>query len=324
MTRSLTGDNEDDNDNDDDYDDNNDDDDREKHLRHHIIFTHLKNKFRHIPKGVASYRCKDYHPGCQFVADSRVTLIKHSISVHKSVTEEEFSRFMTPSVSKDVIAVADTSSIESIDNDDSSIGFNDSVSQAANPQSSLDADTPTIIDIPDQTRMGGVPFENNSSHKCPICFKTVAQRSNFEDHLQTHGIQNDPLFHSHDSDIVTSFGQLYCLLSAHHSHKPAKVECLSCEAVFSGSNALETFNQLRDHCVGKGSRKIHQQKASHFMEDLRNNLHSKFRFSCQTCGMHFLYSDDLKSHGVTFNSRCHQMNHGGRIDPVYSVNDKFS
>ena len=300
--------------------------DKEKQLRHHIIFTHLKNKFRHIPKGITSYRCKDYHPGCQFVGDSRVTLIKHSISVHNTVTEEEFSTFMSPTVSsgasKDVIAVDDSSSIESIDNDDSSIGFNDSVSQAANPQPSLDADIQTIIDIPDKIRMGGEPFENNSCHKCPICFKIVAQRSNFEDHLQTHGIQNDPVFHSHDGNFVTSFGQIYCHLSVHHAERPARVECLCCETVFSGSNALETFNQLRDHCVGS-SRKTHQQKSLHFMEDLKNNLYLKFRYSCQTCSMYFLYSDDLKSHGVTFNSRCHQINHGARIDPVFSVTGTF-
>ena len=256
------------------------------------------------------------------MADSRVSLIKHSISVHKSVTEEEFSAFMTPPVSsaasRDVIALDDGSSIESIDNDDSSIGFNDSVSQAANPQPSLGADTKTIIDIPDQIIMGGEPFENNSCHKCPICFKIVAQRSNFEDHLQTHGIQNDPLFHSHDGNFVTSFGQIYCHLSAHHAEKPARVECLCCGTVFSGSNALETFNLLRDHCVGS-SRKTHQQKALNFMEDLPTNLYSKFRYSCQTCSMYFMYSDDLMSHGVTFNSRCHQMNHGARIDPVFTV-----
>ena len=301
--------------------------DKEKQLRHHIIFTHLKNKFRHIPKGVSTYRCNDYHPGCQFIADSRVTLIKHSISVHNLVTEEEFSRFMSPPVSsaasKDVIAVDDSSSIESIDNDDSSIGFNDSVSQAANPQPSLGADTVTIIDIPEEIRMGGEPFENNSCHKCPICFKIVAQRSNFEDHLQTHGILNDPVFHSHDGCFVTSFGQIYCHLSVHHEDKPAKVQCLCCDTVFSGSNALETFNQLRDHCVGS-SRKTHQQKSLNFMGDIKNNLHSKFRYSCQTCSMYFLYSDDLKSHGETFNSRCHQMNHGARIDPVFSVIQSFS
>lgn len=52
-----------------------------------------------------------------FCSDSRVVLVKHCISEHKAVSEEEFAEYMTDAEVQDIIAVEDTSSIESIDND---------------------------------------------------------------------------------------------------------------------------------------------------------------------------------------------------------------
>lgn len=42
------------------------------------------------------------------------------------------------------------------------------------------------------------------------------------------------------------------------------------------------------------------------------------RYSCTTCSMFFMTYEDLQNHGVSLNSRCYQMNHGVRLDPVYS------
>ena len=254
--------------------------DKQKQLRDHIIFTHCKHKFRHIPKVLNSYKCQDYHAKCTFVSDSRVVLVKHCISEHKAVSEEEFAEYMTDAEVQDIIAVEDTSSIESIDNDDSLIGFNDSVSQAANPHATAVDNIPELIDIDEETmdtNLDRVPFDNNSSHKCPICYKTVVQRSNFEDHLQTHGIQNDPVFHCHECNFASSFGQMYCHLSLRHQQGPVVIECLCCQEKMSSSNSQECIKQLKDHCINKEKRLIHHQNAVSFNSDLENQLYSKFR-----------------------------------------------
>ena len=101
--------------------------DKQRQLKDHIIFTHFKSRFKHIPKGLSSYKCKDYSSGCGYSSNSRVILIKHMISEHKALTEQDFSSYMNDS--EEIIPVEDDSSIESLDNDGSSIGFNDSVSQ---------------------------------------------------------------------------------------------------------------------------------------------------------------------------------------------------
>ena len=122
-----------------------------------------------------------------------------------------------------------------------------------------------------------MPFDNNSSHNCPICFKVIAQRSNFEDHLQTHGVKTEPVFQCLSCDLVTSCGQLYCHLASHHGAEAAAVRCLACEAEVSGRTARECFTQLRDQCFSKERRRGHQQRADIFMGNLENNLYSKFR-----------------------------------------------
>ena len=251
----------------------------EKQLRHHIIFTHFKQKFKHIPKGLSSYKCGDYYPGCSMVTESRVALIKHTVTGHKSVSEQDFARYISPdeSPAQNLDDVEEISCVESVEKDDSSIGFDDSVSQAANPQARNDQEAPTIIDIEADKGMEGVPFDNNSSHNCPICFKVIAQRSNFEDHLQTHGVKTEPVFQCLSCDLVTSCGQLYCHLASHHGAEAAAVRCLACEAEVSGRTARECFTQLRDQCFSKERRRGHQQRADIFMGNLENNLYSKFR-----------------------------------------------
>ena len=49
--------------------------DKQKQLRDHIIFTHCKHKFRHIPKGLNSYKCQDYHAKCTFAVTAGLFLL---------------------------------------------------------------------------------------------------------------------------------------------------------------------------------------------------------------------------------------------------------
>ena len=252
--------------------------DKEEHLRDHIIFTHLKQKFKHIKKGMKSYKCRLYHPRCSYESDSRISLIKHCIRAHQAVSDAEFSNF-TNSVADegdDVIPIDTESSVESVDD---GIGFNDSVSQAANAHTAAAEDELTIIDIEqDGSNLETVPFHNNSSHNCPVCCKSVAQRSNFEDHLQTHAILNDPVFHCIECNFVTSFGQFYCHLPAVHKSSQISFVCLCCDKKFTCVNSSEAVQTLKTHCINRETRKIHRDNAEKFKSDLKKNLHSVFRY----------------------------------------------
>ena len=253
--------------------------DKQRQLREHIIFSHCKQAFKHIPKGLSSYDCRDQFPSCYFSSDSRVTFVKHLVSEHQILPEQEIKKFLPSSEEQDVVSLDDSSSVESVDIDiESSIGFDDSVSQAANPKASEPAETPTVIELEEERTAGDTPFANNSSHSCPICYKLIAQRSNFEDHLETHGINNEAVFFCSDCDIATSFAQMYHHLSAYHKDNPAtEVKCLACNEVFLHSTSQSSLKQLKDHCVNKLSRTDHKAKVTEYLRRPEETLHQLFR-----------------------------------------------
>ena len=261
--------------------------DKQRQLREHIIFSHCKKTFNHIPKGRAIYSCKDYYPSCNFAVKSRVTFIKHLVSKHQILSEQEIKSYMPSSVVEDVISVSGSSSIESrfsdgFDDrvDQSSIGFDDSVSQAANRKGADPVESPPVIELDEDQGTTGqtTPFANNSSHSCPVCFKLIAQRSNFEDHLETHGIGNEAVFFCSDCDIATSFAGMYHHLSAHHKENPSsEVTCLPCNQVFSQTPSRPCLRQLKDHCISKVSRLDHKAKVGDYLRRPQETLHQFFK-----------------------------------------------
>ena len=177
------------------------------------------------------------------------------------------------------MSLDDSSSVESVDIDiESSIGFDDSVSQAANPKAPEPTETPTVIELEEEQTPGETPFANNSSHSCPVCYKLIAQRSNFEDHLETHGINNEAVFFCSDCDLATSFAQMYDHLSAYHKdHSATEVKCLACNEAFHHSTSQSSLKLLKDHCVNKLSRTDHKSKASEYLRRPEETLHQLFR-----------------------------------------------
>ena len=248
--------------------------DKELHLRDHILFNHFKQKFSHIQKGLSSYNCSV--DKCQFINGSRISLIKHLIDVHLAVTEAEFKKFMVSNDGPEEDEDEDEEVIP-LDSDsvDDGIGFNDSVSHAAIPQSSKE-DELAIIDVENEINFDGVPFENNSSHNCPVCYKLVAQRSNFEDHLQTHGIHSNPVFQCVTCNFASSFAQLYCHMSACHKSSHFIIKCLCCNLKFDCSDSQHGVQMLKKHCINREQKKIHMVKSSEYSQDLHNH-HTKFR-----------------------------------------------
>ena len=254
--------------------------DKQRQLREHIIFSHCKQTFRHIPKGRASYSCRDHYPNCSFTVESRFTFIKHLVSEHQILSEEEIKKYLPSSVEEDIVSLTDGSSLdrESLDNDRSTIGFDDSVSQAANQKGSDPAETLTVIELDEEPIQEETPFANNSGHSCPICFKLIAQRSNFEDHLETHGINNEAVFFCSDCDIATSFAQMYHHLSSYHKDNPStEVKCLPCNEVFRQFSSQTCLKLLKDHCVNKVSRNHHKLKVAEYIRRPEETLHQLFR-----------------------------------------------
>eukprot|EP00090_Calanus_glacialis_P011405 TRINITY_DN19813_c0_g1_i1.p1 TRINITY_DN19813_c0_g1~~TRINITY_DN19813_c0_g1_i1.p1 ORF type:complete len:1174 (-),score=207.75 TRINITY_DN19813_c0_g1_i1:88-3183(-) len=290
--------------------------DKQRQLKDHIIFSHYKHKFKHIPKGKESYTCKEYQ--CIFATESRVLLIKHLVTTHKMVTEKDINKFI-PS-NPDSQSSESSSSDESLGQDDSSIDFNDSVSQAQTPKhTSALLETNTIISQSETPSLAEMPFANNLSHKCPICSKVIAQRSNFEDHLQTHGIQHEAVFHCVDCEFATSFAQMYYHLSSFHKKSnQIDLQCLSCEDNFNCFGYQDAVRHIREHCTNKVSKSTHQFNAKRYITNAQQTLYFVFRYSCQLCAMYFKTTDALSEHGKKFNARCFHMNHGVRFDPVYT------
>ena len=197
----------------------------------------------------------------------------------------------------------------------------------------------TLAEEAGEAHPAEAPFANNSSHRCPVCYKLIAQRSNFEDHLETHGINNEPVFFCSDCDIATSFAQMYDHLSAHHKDHPAtEVQCLACNEIFHHSTSQSSLKLLKDHCVNKLSRTEHKSKVSEYLRRPEETLHQLFRsvlqyytfsttillfrYSCQSCSMFFMSSSDLINHGAILNSRCQQMSRETRVNPIFSVSSE--
>ena len=252
--------------------------DKQRQLKDHIIFSHYKHKFKHIPKGKDSYTCKEYK--CFFSTESRVLLIKHLVTSHKTVTEKDINKFI-PSNPDSQSSDSSSSSEESLGQDDSSIDFNDSVSQAQHPtpkHSSSLLETNTLISQSETPSLAEMPFANNLSHKCPICAKVIAQRSNFEDHLQTHGIQHEAVFHCVDCEFATSFAQMYYHISSFHKKSnQIELQCLSCEDNFNCFGFKDAVQQIRDHCTNKVSKSTHQFNAKRYITNAQQTLYFVFR-----------------------------------------------
>ena len=296
---------------------------RQRHLREHIIFNHYKQKFKEIPKGLTKYRCKER--SCLFKTHSRGTLIRHLVSSHEAVSEKEIKKFI-PAEHDETKSNASSSEESSID-DDSSIDFDDSVSQvpgkarpAERRKSSSHSEEILSLGSEGESRQsGGIPFANNQAHECPVCGKLVAQRSNFEDHLETHGIEQEPLFQCGECEMVTSFAQLYLHLASVHRRptNPVKLTCIACEDSCSAGTSREGIRWLRTHCTEPTARARHQTSSQKFLGGNRQALHISFRYSCQLCTMYFKTTEPLAEHGKKFGSRCFQQ--GGRQDPIYTV-----
>ena len=300
---------------------------RQRHLREHIIFNHYKHKFKEIPKGLTKYRCKER--SCLFKTHSRVTLIRHLVSNHEAVSEKEIKKFI-PAEHDETKSNA-SSTDDSIIDDDSSIDFDDSVSQV--PEKSRPAErkkssshhSEEVVSLGsegDSRQSGGIPFANNLAHECPVCGKLVAQRSNFEDHLQTHGIEQEPLFQCGECEVVTSFAQLYLHLASVHRRpsNPVKLTCIACEDSCTAATSREGIRWLRTHCTEPTARARHQSSSQKFLGGNRLALHITYRYSCQLCTMYFKTTEPLAEHGKKFGSRCFQQ--GGRQDPIYTVSSK--
>ena len=294
---------------------------RQRHLREHIIFNHYKHKFKEIPKGLTKYRCNER--SCLFKAHSRVTLIKHLVSSHEVVSQKEIKKFIP--AEQDETKSNASSSEESIIDDDDSIDFDDSVSQVPEKSRPLEqgknssSHSEELISLGSDSGSGGIPFANNLAHECPVCGKLVAQRSNFEDHLQTHGIEQEPLFHCGDCEMVTSFAQLYLHLASVHRRpsNPVKLTCVACEESCTATTSREGIRWLRTHCTEPTARAKHQSNSQKFLGSNRKALHLTYRYSCQLCTMYFKTTEPLAEHGKKFGSRCFQQ--GGRQDPIYTV-----
>ena len=305
---------------------------KQRQLREHIIFTHYKNKFKGIPKGKKRYRCTE--SGCPFKTHSRGMLIKHLVSDHEALTQKEIKKFI-PTKNDDSRSADDSTSDESVIEDDSSVDFDDSVSQVPAPVTenkklssshseeivSLDSDG----DTPSSSRDKDIPFANNTAHECPVCGKLVAQRSNFEDHLQTHGVEQDPVFQCGECEMVTSFAQLYLHLASVHSRTTPqtsiKVACLSCEDSWTATSSRKAIRWLRTHCTEPTSKAKHHTSTLKYASGARQALHLTYRYSCQLCTMYFKTTETLAEHGKKFNSRCFRPNQGSRKDPIYTVSN---
>jgi len=315
--------------------------DKHRQLKDHIVSNHYKDKFRQIPKGKERYECRKHHePSCFFVADNRGLLIKHLVNEHKFLSDLDIDKFKLSNGSDSQSAVANNSdcSNENADNENndgspnmdqddshSSIDFNDSVSQAATSKNKKniackkafpETHEPVVVEI-EEVEIEEIPFENNTGHKCPICSKHIAQRSNFEDHLQTHKILNDVVFHCVECSFATSFAQMYYhLISFHKESSQIKLQCLCCKINMSSSGVKESIKQIRDHSTHPASQTKHQVSAKKFLELPKRTLYSMFRFSCQICSMYFKKPASLLEHGKKFNSRCY--NSSVRSDPIYT------
>ena len=250
--------------------------DKQRQLKDHIVFSHYKHKFKHIPKGKERYSCKEFQ--CVFSTESRVLLIKHLVSTHKMLTEKDINKFI-PSNGESQSSESSSSDEESLGQDDSSIDFNDSVSQAQTPKHTKEPlETNTIISQSETPSLAEMPFANNLSHKCPICSKLIAQRSNFEDHLQTHGIQHEAVFHCIDCEFATSFAQMYYHLSSFHKKSSQiDLQCLSCEENFNCTGYQEAVSSIRDHCTNKVTKSTHQFNAKRYIANAQQTLYFVFR-----------------------------------------------
>ena len=302
--------------------------DRQRQLRDHIIFTHYKSKFKSIQKGKERYRCKE-RP-CPFKTLSRVALIKHLVNEHDALSKKEINKYIP--VDNDDTKSVSSSSDDSVVEEDSSVDFNDSVSQAPQPtpekqksqRSRSRSHSDEIVSLCSESESQHrdvVPFANNMAHECPVCGKVVAQRSNFEDHLQTHGIEQDPVFQCGDCDMATSFAQLYLHLASVHRRPTGslKLACLSCDESFTASSSRTAIRWLRTHCTEQTSKARHQSSVQQYVTGARQALHLVYRYSCQLCTMYFKTTDNLAEHGKKFGVRCFQPNQGMRQDPIYTV-----
>ena len=278
--------------------------DKHRQLKDHIVSNHYKDKFRQIPKGKERYECRKHHePSCFFVADNRGLLIKHLVNEHKFLSDLDIDKFKLSNGSDSQSAVANNSdcSNENADNENndgspnmdqddshSSIDFNDSVSQAATSKNKKniackkafpETHEPVVVEI-EEVEIEEIPFENNTGHKCPICSKHIAQRSNFEDHLQTHKILNDVVFHCVECSFATSFAQMYYhLISFHKESSQIKLQCLCCKINMSSSGVKESIKQIRDHSTHPASQTKHQVSAKKFLELPKRTLYSMFRYN---------------------------------------------
>ena len=94
--------------------------DRNK-LEDHIISAHFKARFKNIPKRLNVYKCTH----CKESFERRYHLIQHLVLEHSYISQPEIDKYIPGNGNRSDLSQSD----DEIGDDDSSIDFNDSVSQ---------------------------------------------------------------------------------------------------------------------------------------------------------------------------------------------------